>query len=142
MAVALSSLAFGVIFNIRGKHLFFATLSGIVSWAVYTFSAGIYVNDIPQYFLGAAVMALFCEIAARTNKTPVTMYLVVGLIPLVPGWLIFKTMMAYIDGDTELFTEQLLYAVGIAGAIALGVVTVSSLFRLFTARGKKETVKN
>ena len=132
VAMLLSSAAFGIIFNIRGKHLVLSVMGGILSWAVYTFTAGLFSNDIPQYILAAAAISLYCEILARITKTPVPVYLVVGIIPLVPGALIFRTMLAFINADAESFIKQIMYTLTIAGGIALGVFSVSSVFRLFT----------
>lgn len=135
-AVLVSSAAFSIGFNIRGKHLFYAVVGGAVSWAVYFFTSGLFETDIPSYLLAAAAISLYCEIVARVNKTPVTVYLVVGIIPLVPGWLIYRTMLSFIQADQSVFIERLMYTVSIAGAIALGVVAVSSIFRLFVGKLK------
>lgn len=130
ISVALSSLAFSVIFNTKGKNLIFSTLSGVISWIAFTVAFYILPEyETPAYLFAAAVMTVFCEIFARVRKTPVTVFLVTGLIPLVPGKLIYDTMLNFTTNNTELFFSNLVRSVGIAAAIALGVMGVSTVFR-------------
>ena len=130
ICILVASVAFSIEFNIRGKKLIFATIGGTLSWTVYLLSAGIYTNDIPQYFLAAAAVSIYCEVLARINKVPTTVYLVISIIPLVPGGEIYYTMVAFINGQANLFVEKLMYTFGIAGSIALGVFAVTSIFRI------------
>lgn len=123
----IGSVGYGIIFNIRGKKLFYTAFGAMFGWVVYLLFSGIYRNDIPQYFLAAAAVSIYAEIMARVNKVPVTVYLAVALMPLVPGGIIYRTMLDVIDGNAEAFLEKLLYTFGVAGAIALAVFAVSSV---------------
>lgn len=130
LCISVSSIAFSIEFNIHGKKLIFATLGGTLAWIVYLLSSGIYANDIPQYFLGAIAISVYSEILARINKVPATVYLAISIIPLVPGGEIYHTMVAFISGNGDVFLQKLMYTFGIAGAIALGVFAVTSIFRI------------
>ncbi len=132
LCIVISSAAFSVEFNIRGKKLAFATLGGLLAQAVYLLSTGIYINDIPQYFLAAVAISIYSEILARANKVPATVYLAISIIPLVPGGEIYRTMVAFINGQADVFLQKIMYTFGIAGAIALGVFAITSLFRIMT----------
>lgn len=132
VCVFCASIAYGIIVNIRGKKLIYIAVGGLISWIGYLLCAGIYKNDIPQYFLAAAAVSVYAEIMARVNKVPVTVYLITGLIPLVPGGTIYRAMMDVIDGNANAFLEKLLYTFGVAGAIALAVFAVSTLAKLIT----------
>lgn len=141
LCIILSSIAFSIEFNLRGKKLIFATLGGTLAWVVYLLSAGIYINDIPQYFLAAAAVSVYSEILARINKVPATVYLVISVIPLVPGGDIYKTMVYFINGESDLFIQKLIYTLCISGSIALGVFIVTSIFRIINlARHKYKKV--
>ena len=67
---------------------------------------------------------------ARVMKAPATIFLIVGIIPLVPGGGLYYTMEALLSGDTALFAQTGLETAACAGAIAVGVSMVSSLARL------------
>ena len=60
-----------------------------------------------------------------------TSYLLVALFPLVPGGGIYYTMEHAMNGETAQFLETLLHTLGLAGALAAGVLMVSSLMRLY-----------
>ena len=75
---------------------------------------------------------------ARVRKCPVTSYLLVALFPLVPGGGIYYTMEHAVNGETELFLETLMHTLGLAGALAVGVLLVASSVRLFTSYRRRE----
>lgn len=125
----IACLAFTLIYNMRGQFVLLAPLGGSIAWIVYNIM-GYTENDILQNFIAIMMAALFSEIMARIHKAPVTMFLVVGLLPLVPGAGIYYTMEYCVAGNQYAFTQSLVHTLAIAGALALGIVLVSSLFRL------------
>ena len=72
---------------------------------------------------------------ARLRRKPATGYLLVALFPLVPGGGIYYTMEYCIAGNTDLFLETGLHTLGVAGVLALGVLLVSSVVRMFNRSG-------
>ena len=56
-------------------------------------------------------------------------YQLVALLPLVPGGGIYYAMGYCLEGDTEQFLSALLGTLGMAAALAVGVILASSLFR-------------
>ena len=82
--------------------------------------------------LTSKVVSAWSEVMARLRKCPVTSYLLVALFPLVPGGGIYYTMEHALNGDTELFLDTLMHTLGLAGALAVGVLLVASVVRLFT----------
>lgn len=132
-----AAFSYSVIFQIKGIKLLVSTIGGTLSWVVYLLFNGIYENDVPQYFIAAVVVSIYCEIMARLTKTPVTVYLVIVILPLVPGGLLYQTMESFIVIKGGEFIDGLLYAFGIAGAIALGVFLVSTFARIITHTKKK-----
>lgn len=75
-------------------------------------------------------MAIYAEIMARLLKAPATGFLVVGILPFVPGGGIYYTMEYCLSGDTQLFLSTGIHTFGVAGAVAVGLLLVSSLVRL------------
>jgi uncharacterized membrane protein YjjB (DUF3815 family) len=124
------TMAFCFLFNIRGRKVIFAAFGGTVAWLAYLLTGYVVANDIFQYFVGTVAISLYAELFARLHKAPAIVYLVVGLIPLVPGSGIYYTMEHCITGNTAEFMAVGLHTLSIAGAIALGVLVVSSLIRL------------
>lgn len=122
--------AFSIVFNMRGKTLLFASLGGALGWLVYLLS-GSAQNDILQFFFATIAISVYSEMMARIHKAPVTGYLLVALLPLVPGGGIYYTMEYCIIGNTDMFLETGLHTLGIAGALAMGILLVSSFVRIW-----------
>lgn len=122
--------AFGVQFNIRFRHLIAASVGSLVSQLIYTLLIRSEFGEIQCCFISAAAVALFSELMAKINKVPVNMYLIVGIIPLVPGGLTYYAMLALVMGDNETFLDRAVDAFAAAGAIAMGIFAVSSAVRL------------
>ena len=124
-------LAFTFIYNMRGKFIWLAPLGGAIGWLVYN-AMSFTGKDILQYFVATVAIAIYSETMARIHKTPMTMFLIVALLPLVPGAGIYYTMDYCISGDQTAFGQSLVHTLAIAGSLSLGIVLVSSLFRLCT----------
>ena len=56
-------------------------------------------------------------------------YLLVALLPLVPGGGIYYAMSYCVAGDTDRFLAELLHTFGMAAALAVGAMLASSVFR-------------
>lgn len=122
--------AFGIQFNIRIRHLIAASVGSIVSQLIYSLLAAGTLSESLCCFVAAAAVSLYSEIMARSFKAPVNMYLIVGIIPLVPGGMTYYAMLALVMGDSDTFFSRASIALGAAAAIAMGIFAVSSAFRL------------
>ena len=121
--------AFGMIYNMRGKALMLASLGGSIGWFVYLL-LNFVTNDIFQFFIATVATAIYSEIMARVLKKPATEFQIVALLPMVPGGGIFYTMDYCVIGNNEMFLQTGLHTLAIAGALAMGILLVSSLFRI------------
>ena len=125
----------------RKRMLLLASLGGAVGWCVYLL-CGWLQNDITQSFAAILAVAAYSEIMARLQKSPATVYLIVGLIPLVPGGGIYYTMEYCINGDMMNFMNTGIHTLGIAGALAIGILLVSACVRILNniqRRKRRET---
>ncbi len=136
----LACMAFAVLFNVRGPGVVICGIGGAVGWLVYLLTAPALGSPISQSFCAALAISAYAEGMSRIRKCPVTGYLLLAFFPLVPGGGIYYTMKYCMDGQTDLFVSKGLETLGIAGALALGVLLVSSTVRLVTAyrRHRKE----
>ena len=125
----IACIGFGIIFNSRGKNLLLSALGGAISWMVYLITVH-YSNDILACFLSGFAVSLYAELFARIRRTPSTCFLIIGLLPLVPGAGIYYTMKYFVQGQYVEFAEKGVSVLSSAGAIALGVMLVISMFRM------------
>lgn len=133
IAAFLGSFGFAVIFNIRGPGMFICAAGGIVTWLTYR---GIQTvgSDVIAYFVATMAAALYAETFARIRKYPAISYLVISLIPLIPGAGVYYTMNYVVQGNMDLAVNKGISTLAIAGAIAVGILLISTVYRLFTTR--------
>ena len=126
--IACASFCF--IFQVR-KPLFIllCSLNGALSWLVYLLT-DFFPAEAARYFVATIAVSALAEILARLLKAPATIFLVIGIIPLVPGGGLYYTMSHLLDGELALFTQTGLNTIAAAGAIAVGVSLVSSIARM------------
>lgn len=128
-----ASGAFSVIYNIRGLGVLICAFGGGLAWFSYLLFAPLLQNEITQTFVAALVISVYAEVMARIRKYPVTGYQLVAILPLVPGGNIYYTMEHAINGEIDAFLSSLLHTMGLAGAIAVGVLLVSSAVRMWSS---------
>lgn len=125
------SLGFGVLFNVRDKNLFFAALGGAVGWFFYSLTLNLSSSSVLAMLMASISISIYAEIFSRVLKNPVTLFLVCSLIPLVPGSGMYYTVFEAVQGN---IFESLNYGIetlSLAGVIAVGIILVSTLSRLF-----------
>lgn len=127
-----ASLGFGIIFNIRGKNLIFASLGGGLSWFFYLFLTQNQISNIFSLFISSIIFSIYSEICARYLKTPVTTLVICALIPLVPGAGMYYTMYETILGNVSTAASLGLDTISSAGTLALGVIFVSTITKQVT----------
>lgn len=123
----IASFAFGIIFNIKGKNLFFASCCGALGWFVYKISLKLGATDTSSMFLASIALSAYSEIFARILKTPVTTFVVAALIPLVPGGGMYYTMYEAITGNIITSLEIGIKTLASAGVLAIGIILVSTI---------------
>ena len=125
----LACVSFGVIFNIHGVGILICGLGAGLGWMVYLVTLDWHLGSIVAAFLAALAIAVFSECMARLRRCPVTGYLLVALLPLVPGAGIYYTMRYCVMGNTGMFLSTLLSTLGMAGALSVGAMIGSALMR-------------
>lgn len=125
-----AALAFGIIFNIRGKNLFFASLGGAISWFVYSGCHRLGVGEQYCLLVSSIAFSSYSELMARVLKTPVTIYIICALIPLVPGGGMYNTMIEVVLSNYQKAVETGVNTLASAGALAMGILIVSSVISI------------
>ena len=126
----IATLGFGILFNVRDKNLFFASLGGALGWLAYLISMNINGSVMLSTFIASLVISIYAEIFSRVLKNPVTLFLICALIPLAPGSGMYYTILAAVQGDIMQSLNKGIATLSVAGLIALWIITVSPLSRL------------
>lgn len=131
-------LGFCFLFNIQGLGMVICSLGGALGWLAYLLAGPLcQFNDITQALVASLVIAAYSEIMARVRKCPVTPYVLIAILPLVPGAGIYYTMEYAVSGDTTQFLTSFMHTLGLAGSMALGILLVGSAVRLIGGRRRK-----
>ena len=132
----IGTLGFGLLFNVPLKRCFFAVICGMFCWSVYLIASPITLPGISPVLLasiaGGIACTLYSEVMARINKTPATIFLIAGLIPLVPGRTLYYTMAYIVQQDRDMVISKGLDTLLTCVGIGIGVVIVSVLFQIGT----------
>lgn len=144
IACAIGCAGFAVFFNTHGPGMLICILGGVLTWGVYALVGRIGSSDIFAYFIASAFASLFAEVMARIRKYPAISYLVVSTFPLLPGGGIYYTMSHAVNGNMASFSQQGMQTISIAGAMAVGILLVSTFFRFLSTRKAQrlENIKN
>ncbi len=130
LAASIGVLGIGVLFNVRGKNLILSAIGGGIGWLIYKIFIGLGMSPIPALFVASIFISSYSEICARKFKTPVTVFLIGSLIPLVPGGAMYYTMYEAVQGNSQRTWDMVLTTLGSAAIIAFGVVVVSTFIRI------------
>ena len=129
----LGCLSFCFIFELHSwKYLLSSAISGGLGWLCYLLLEG--EGTVLRLFFSTIVVATLAELFARWMKAPPTIFLIIGILPLVPGGGMYYTMEALVNGNMPLFFQKGLETAASAGAMAVGCSLVSSLARILRAR--------
>lgn len=127
----LSSIGFGIIFNIRGKNLIIASLGGGLGWLTYLLVLKLQPSLVFSLFIASMVVSIYSEIMARVFKNPVTIFIICAIIPLVPGGGMYFATLEAVRGNFDAALSKSVMTLFSAGAIAIGIVFVSSISIIF-----------
>ena len=110
-------------------HKYIAIL-GAFGWLSYLILIENY-NYIAATYFSSFIIAIFSHLFARKFKVPVTVFFIPSFFPLVPGTQMYQAVYSYITGDSALGNVYFLETLLKAGMIALAILTVDSLFRIY-----------
>lgn len=122
---------FSILFNVSKKHLLHVSFIGAVGWAVYLLVYSVAPNPGYSSFCAAFVVSLLGEIFARRCKQPAILFVISGILPLVPGLTLYNMMLNIVLNNHSLAARKGGDALLIGSGIALGVLIVTSMSRTF-----------
>lgn len=129
IGIVIGIYAFAIVTETPRKYLPTSAFIGGISGMVYLISEAMGSGAVWASFFSALAAALISHIFARIFKAPVTLFLIAGILPTVPGGGMYRIVANAIDGNqTELF-HSFLETLEIAGVIALAIFFVDAIFR-------------
>ena len=122
--------SFSVLINSPRKYLLWAGIAGAASGFIYIICVETGWNPVIASFWSALAAGLISHIFARILKAPVTMFLIGGILPTVPGNGNYQIMNSMLQNDRVMTGYYLTQTIEIAGAIALAIFLMDTLFKV------------
>ncbi|MBR4091713.1 MAG: threonine/serine exporter family protein [Mogibacterium sp.] len=133
----LATFGFTIIFRVPKSDIFVCSLIGALGWLTYQFAAGYGFTAVMACFLGACTVALLSDIFSKLLKDASTIFIIPGIMPLVPGAGMYRMMLELINNDMSGFATEATQTLLSAGAIAVGLLVMGSLLKMIRMAGKK-----
>lgn len=128
VTAAIGTLGFSIYFRVNEKNVIASTIAGALGWAVYLVIFKASGELFLANFIATLFVYIYSEVAARILKAPSNIYLIPGIIPLLPGGAIYYTMYGVVSGDGTMFRENgiktVIITIGIAAGIVVGTVII------------------
>ena len=105
-------------------RLFFCGLVGAVGWFVYELAVMLGADSAAASLLAVIPLTILTRVFAITLKMPVTVFLLSGIFPLVPGAGIYYTAYYFIQGNNALALSNGISTFKVAVALAIGISLV------------------
>ncbi len=122
-----STIAFAVIFHTPRREWLYTGLTGGAGWLVYLLASGLGTGAVGASFLATLALTALSRMFSFARRAPVTVFLICGIFPLVPGAGIYYTGYYFFMGSNAQALDKGLETIKIAVAIALGIGIVLSL---------------
>lgn len=128
ISVFIGVVGFGIVLEVPKKYLVYSGIAGTVGWAAYLL--GQILLSVGSVFFSSFCIALLSQIFARKLKCPVTIFLIPGIYPSVPGAGIYRTVYYIIVGSNSMAGHYFIETLTTAGMIALGIYIVDIFWKI------------
>jgi len=133
----LATFGFTLIFRVPKSDILVCSLIGALGWTSYQIASGYGFTSVMACFIGACTVALLSDIFSKLLKEASTIFIIPGIMPLVPGAGMYKMMLELIHNDMTGFATEATQTLMSAGAIAVGLLVMGSLLKILRMTGKK-----
>ena len=120
------SLAFAILYNVPRKFYLCAAFTGMAGWFCYYLIVPFTDTAVASFF-GAVGVVLVSRIFTVWKKCPITVFLISGIFPLVPGAGVYYTMYYLVSNELTLAAIKGLESLKIAFGIVLGIVFIVTI---------------
>lgn len=118
----IASAAFVIIFNGQKTDLLKCGFVGMGGWIIYFLMTYYGVDSVPATLAASVFVSVISQLFAKKFKTPIIIFNVAGIIPLVPGGMAYDSMRKFVENDYNMALSMAAKAFMLSGAIALGLI--------------------
>jgi uncharacterized membrane protein YjjB (DUF3815 family) len=128
IAAFLGTVSFAALFGVPRKYYFDAGFCGTIGWLLYLIlSRYTAMSPVEVLFCATALVTLTALLQSIGRKCPITVFLISGIFPLVPGAGIFWTSYNIVSNQLSDAIHTGFAALKATVAIAFGILAVMEL---------------
>lgn len=138
LTAMVATLSFSILYSTPRRHLFACAITGAVGWIIYSVLTALDFQVMTATFCAAFVLAFLSRIFAVAMQAPITIYLIPGIFPIVPGAGIYYTAYYFFLNNFGRSASYGQETAKMALAIAFGIIFAMSIpqkfFKIFKRR--------
>ncbi|WP_454972095.1 threonine/serine exporter family protein [Dorea sp.] len=124
----IGTIAYAVMFQVPRRFYIGCGITGSVGWMMYKF-ASVYCSVAAASFIGTVCAVLVARMLTVRLKCPITIFMISGIITLVPGAGIYFTAYYLVTNQFAMAAVKGIGAIKVAFGIVLGIVCIVSVPR-------------
>ncbi|MGV3243423.1 threonine/serine exporter family protein [Staphylococcus sp. 11261D007BR] len=128
----IATILFSILFNAPKRLLLAAGFVGAMGWIIYRITFDLNYGLVMAAFLGSFILGIMSHIMSRRYKRPVIIFIVPGIIPLVPGGAAYEATRLLVTNEYTQAVNQFLEVTLTSGAIAFGILCAEIFYYIYT----------
>lgn len=135
-----TAFAFGVLYQVAWRMVTISAVIAALAWTAYQAILGSFSGSTGwAEFCGALAVGVLSELGAFVLKQPALVLQVPSIIPFVPGYLVYESVLSFMRNHFLIGLEQGFRALMLAAALGLGLAMATAATRALIRReGKSE----
>ena len=128
IAAFIGTAAFAILFGVPRKYYFSSGIVGMLGWILYiTLTRYLGATPTEATFCATVLVTFISRAMSVTLRCPVTVFLICGIFPLVPGGGIFWTSYYIVSDQLSKALESGFSSIKIVVAIVFGILLITEL---------------
>lgn len=127
----IASVGFGIFLSVPRVDLLIAGTIGSLGWTLYIILSQNFPGEVLfPYFFATITIGVLGNFCSKITKKPTIVYILPGVIPLVPGYSMYYTMLYIVTKEYSKAINKGIEALFIAFAIATALLLSESLRKI------------
>ena len=124
----MGTIGYAILFNVPKRFYLCCGMTGAAGWLMYLIVHEFSSPAVASFF-GTLVVVLISRMLTVKMKCPITIFLVSGIFPMVPGAGVYFTAYYLVTNQLGLAVQKGMESLNIAFAMVLGIVLIVSIPR-------------
>lgn len=126
---AAATLSYALLMRMPHRALLLSAVLGSGGYLIFIISDSYFSNILSAYFLGTLFVSVIGEIMARVMKMPSSVFVIPAIIPLVPGYGLYLSMLLLVQNDFYEFIKTGVQTLFVAGIMAFAIALTNFVAR-------------